>query len=91
MCTVLPSLRLLLQVGAMSADGSISARAIVTTELVSEATELQGLGKVEQHGPSAPRGRLPRLLRARLIAPAGLELPGERPAHWAPRHCLDCA
>ena len=41
-----PSLRLLLQVGAMSADGSISARAIVTTDLVSEATELQGLGKV---------------------------------------------
>ena len=75
----------------MSADGSISARAIVTTELVSEATELQGLGKVEQHGPSSPRGRLPRLLRARLIALAGLELPGERPAHWAPRHCLDCA
>jgi len=33
-------------VGAMSADGSISARAIVTTDLVSEATELQGLGKV---------------------------------------------
>jgi hypothetical protein len=45
-CTLSPSLCRLLQVGAMSADGSISARAIVTTELVSEATELQGLGKV---------------------------------------------
>lgn len=33
-------------VGAMSADGSISARAIVTTELISEASRLQGLGKV---------------------------------------------
>ena len=30
----------------MSADGSISARAIVTTDLVSEASRLQGLGKV---------------------------------------------
>ena len=46
-CTLLTApIRLLLQVGAMSADGSISARAIVTTELISEATELQGLGKV---------------------------------------------
>merc|ERR1719440_23645 len=33
-------------VGAMSACGSISARAIVTTELISEAMRLQGLGKV---------------------------------------------
>ena len=45
-----PSRRLLLQVGAMSACGSISARAIVTTELISEATRLQGLGKVRANG-----------------------------------------
>ena len=45
-----PSRRLLLQVGAMSACGSISARAIVTTELISEATRLQGLGKVRATG-----------------------------------------
>ena len=36
------------------------------------------------------RGRLPRLLRARLTALAGSALPGERPAHWAPSHCLGC-
>ena len=34
----------------MSACGSISARAIVTTELISEATRLQGLGKVRATG-----------------------------------------
>lgn len=33
-------------IGAMSADGSVSARAIVTTDLVSEASRLQGLGQL---------------------------------------------
>ena len=37
------------------------------------------------------RGRLPRLLGAHLTALAGLALPGERPALWAPSHCLGCS
>jgi hypothetical protein len=38
--------------------------------------------------PGSARGRLTRLLGARLAALAGSALPGERPAHWAPSHCL---
>ena len=34
------------------------------------------------------RGRLPRLLRARLAALGSASLPGGRPGHWAPGHCL---
>ena len=45
-----------------------------------------------QHGQSAllgsARGRLLRLLRARLAALTGSVPPGERPTHWAPSHCL---
>ena len=41
--------------------------------------------------PGSARGRLPRLLRARLAALAGPALPRERPAHWAPSHCLGCS
>ena len=37
------------------------------------------------------RGRLPRLLRVRLTALAGSALPGERPGHWTPSHCLGCS
>ena len=32
-----------------------------------------------------------RLLRARLAARTCSALPGERPAHWAPSHCLGCS
>ena len=42
------------------------------------------------HGQSAP-ARLQCLLRARLAALGGSALPGERPAHWAPSHCLGCS
>ena len=43
--------------------------------------------------PWHARGRLPRLLRARLSsgwpgAPTG---DGERPVHWAPSHSLGCS
>ena len=61
-----PSRRLLLQVGAMSACGSISARAIVTTELISEATRLQGLGKVRAN--RAARARVRVRVRVRIRA-----------------------
>ena len=40
---------------------------------------------------ASARGRLPRLLRARLTALAGAALPGERQAHWAPCHSLGCS
>jgi len=53
-------------VGAMSADGSISARAIVTTDLVSEASRLQGLGKVAA-------AALGRALTCSLLVAEGLE------------------
>ena len=48
-----------------------------------------------QQAQSAPhgsaRGRLLRLLRARLAALTGSVPPGERPTHWAPSHCLGCS
>eukprot|EP00964_Phaeocystis_antarctica_P080476 scaffold50262_cov66-Phaeocystis_antarctica.AAC.5 len=39
---------------------------------------------------SAP-ARLLRLLRARLAALSSSALPGKRPAHRAPSHCLGCS
>ena len=46
-------------------------------------------------GSNCPLGSVParllRLLRARLAALAGSALPGKRPAHWAPSHCLGCS
>ena len=48
-----------------------------------------------QHSQSAllgsARGRLLRLLRARLAALTGSAPPGERLAHWAASHCLGCS
>ena len=49
----------------MSACGSISARAIVTTELISEATRLQGLGKVRAIGVARARVRVRVRVRVR--------------------------
>ena len=43
-----------------------------------------------QRPRSAP-ARLPRLLRARLAAPAGSALPEERAAFWASSHCPGCS
>ena len=50
----------------MSACGSISARAIVTTELISEATRLQGLGKVRANGVARARVRVRARARVRV-------------------------
>ena len=41
--------------------------------------------------PGSAPARLLCLLRARLAALAGSALPRERPAHWAPSHCLGCS
>ena len=48
------------------------------------------LGRARQRLRSAP-ARLLCLLRARLAALAGSALPGEKPARWAPSHCLGCS
>ena len=82
----LPARRTLRLGGGGSRDVGVSYS---SEELCHEAAH------APQHGQSAPpgsaRARLPRLLRARLAALGNSALPGERPAHWAPSHCLGCS
>ena len=89
--------------GCRSRGGNIKMQAVAAgaaTMSVAQACafmqdpSLSGM-TVEPHGHSAPLAvapaRLLRLLRARLVAPGSSALPGERPAHWTPRHCLGCS
>jgi len=69
---------------------------IALTARLNERDEALLSMQEEPHAPSAPSLALPparhlRLLRARLAAPGSSALPRERPAHWAPSHCLGCS